>query len=78
MCSVYCFLSKSQRGMRYLLNKAAKDAGKEEGKWQAHHIGNHFLNSVKVRCIFRVANSSNKSINKTLQMMNNMSNIIKR
>ena len=50
-CAMYIvsYISKSQRGMSDLLNRAAKEA--REGNLdirQVRHIENHFLNSVEV------------------------------
>ncbi|XP_062599574.1 uncharacterized protein LOC134261132 [Saccostrea cucullata] len=51
-CAMYIvsYISKSQRGMSDLLNRAAKEAreGNLDIKRQVRHIGNHFLNSVEV------------------------------
>ncbi|XP_061193259.1 uncharacterized protein LOC133201473 [Saccostrea echinata] len=51
-CTMYIvsYISKSQRGMIDLLNRAAKEAreGNLDIKRQVRHIGNHFLNSVEV------------------------------
>lgn len=51
-CAMYIvsYISKSQRGMSDLLNRAAKEAreGNLDLKRQVRHIGNHFLNSVEV------------------------------
>ncbi|XP_061170324.1 uncharacterized protein LOC133179634 [Saccostrea echinata] len=51
-CAMYIvsYISKSQRGMSDLLNRAAKEAreGNLDIKRQIRHIGNHFLNSVEV------------------------------
>lgn len=47
---IVSYMSKSQRGMSDLLNRAAKEAreGNIDIKRQVRHIGNHFLNSVEV------------------------------
>ena len=51
-CAIHIvsYISKSQRGMSDLLNRAAKEAreGNLDIKRQVRHIGNHFLNSVEV------------------------------
>ncbi|XP_078328660.1 uncharacterized protein LOC144623788 [Crassostrea virginica] len=51
-CAMYIvsYISKSQRGMSNLLNRAAKEAreGNLDIKRQVRHIGNQFLNSVEV------------------------------
>ena len=51
-CAMYIvsYISKSQRGMSALMDRACKEArqGNMDIKKQVRHIGNHFLNSVEV------------------------------